>query len=71
MPAILRAADQVKTDLWRRERIEATSAWCSCSAMACDRSPNAAGGIGGRDIVPIVEDDETNAKSRSTRRASW
>lgn len=65
MPPILRAADQVKigflAPLTGSEAILGI-VQLQCYQLAIDHL-NAAGGIGGREIVSITEDDETNAKS--------
>jgi urea transport system substrate-binding protein len=64
-PAILRAADQVKVGfmapLTGAESIYG-SVQLQCFQTAVDEI-NAAGGIGGREIVATIEDDETNAKT--------
>lgn len=64
-PAILRAADQVKigftAPLTGSEAILG-AVQLQCYQIAIDEL-NKAGGIGGREIVSIVEDDETNAKA--------
>lgn len=65
MPSILRAADEVKigflAPLTGSEAILGV-VQLQCFQLAIDHL-NAAGGIGGRRIVAITEDDETNAKS--------
>lgn len=65
MPAILRAADQVKigflAPLTGSEAILGI-VQLQCFQLAMDHL-NAAGGIAGREIVAITEDDETNAKA--------
>lgn len=65
MPAILRAADQVKigfiAPLTGSEAILG-AVQLQCWELALEHL-NAAGGIGGREIVAVVEDDETNAKA--------
>ncbi len=65
MPPVLRAADQVKigflAPLTGSEAILGI-VQLQCYQLAIDHL-NAAGGIAGREIVSIVEDDETNAKS--------
>ncbi|MCT8972940.1 substrate-binding protein [Microbaculum marinisediminis] len=64
-PAILRASDQVKigfiAPLTGSEAILG-AVQLQCYQIALDEL-NKAGGIGGREIVSIVEDDETNAKA--------
>jgi urea transport system substrate-binding protein len=65
MPPILRAADQIKigflAPLTGSEAILGI-VQLQCYQLAIDHL-NAAGGIGGREIVSIEEDDETNAKA--------
>ena len=65
MPAILRAADQVKIGFMAPITGDEALLGITqkqCYELAID-DLNAAGGIGGREIVSIVEDDETNTKA--------
>jgi ABC-type branched-subunit amino acid transport system substrate-binding protein len=65
MPAILRAADQVKIGFMAPITGDEALLGITqkqCYELALD-DINAAGGIGGREIVSIIEDDETNTKA--------
>jgi urea transport system substrate-binding protein len=65
MPAILRAADQVKIGFMAPITGDEALLGITqkqCYELALD-DLNAAGGIGGREIVSIIEDDETNTKA--------
>jgi urea transport system substrate-binding protein len=65
MPAILRAADQVKIGFMAPmtgDEALLGQTQLQCYQLAID-DLNASGGIGGRQIVSIVEDDETNTKA--------
>jgi urea transport system substrate-binding protein len=65
MPTILRAADQVKIGFMAPitgDEALLGQTQLQCYQLAID-DLNASGGIGGRQIVSIVEDDETNTKA--------
>src|ERR1700745_4540142 len=65
MPAILRAADQVKIGFMAPitgDEALLGQTQLQCYQLAIDNL-NGSGGIGGRQIVSIVEDDETNTKA--------
>jgi ABC-type branched-subunit amino acid transport system substrate-binding protein len=65
MPAILRAADQVKIGFMAPITGDEALLGITqkqCYELAID-DLNAAGGIGGREIVSFIEDDETNTKA--------
>jgi len=65
MPAILRAADQVKIGFMAPitgDEALLGQTQLQCYQLAID-DLNGSGGIGGRQIVSIVEDDETNTKA--------
>lgn len=63
-PAYLKAADQVKIGFMAPitgDEAQLGQTQLQCYQLAID-DLNAAGGIGGRQIVSVVEDDETNTK---------